>query len=307
MRIEDGKFYRRRDGVVVGPAKDTKDGSGYPVFVRRNPDGGGNWYTAEGRYWTSQTEDPCDLVEEVPDPNAKPALQVEEGNFYRRRDGVVVGPARSSGLDDDSPYKWTVGGLTYTDDGVWWLDSPDEPNDLLEEVPAPAAEPATLDEVARLCRGPIPAPEPKQESPRFRVGDRVRDVKYQDHPIATVFAVRGHEVKLDWDGDEHDPETNDFWPETDFELIDVAGVTAPDGQVDAKPDPVDHPSHYTTGDIECFDAMAAMLSREEMIGYLRGNSFKYRWRFRHKGGAEDLRKAAWYEDKLLGLVAQTEV
>lgn len=74
------------------------------------------------------------------------------------------------------------------------------------------------------------------------------------------------------------------------------------GFPDRKPDPVNSPSHYNTGGIECFDAMSAMLTREEMIGYLRGNSFKYRWRFRHKGGAEDLRKAEWYEKKLLDLI-----
>jgi hypothetical protein len=67
-------------------------------------------------------------------------------------------------------------------------------------------------------------------------------------------------------------------------------------------DNVNSPTHYTTGGIECFDAMKAMLTREELIGYLRGNSFKYRWRFRHKNGVEDLRKAEWYEKKLLELV-----
>lgn len=79
-------------------------------------------------------------------------------------------------------------------------------------------------------------------------------------------------------------------------LMEMAGVKQPG------PDPVNSPSHYNTGGIECFDAMSAMLTREEMIGYLRGNSFKYRWRFRHKGGAEDLRKAEWYEKKLLDLI-----
>ena len=67
-------------------------------------------------------------------------------------------------------------------------------------------------------------------------------------------------------------------------------------------DTVNHPSHYTAGGIECYDAMRAMLTDEEMIGYLRGNSFKYRWRFRHKNGAEDLKKAEWYEQKLLALI-----
>ena len=41
-----------------------------------------------------------------------------------------------------------------------------------------------------------------------------------------------------------------------------------------------------------------MLSKEELIGYLRGNSFKYRWRFRQKNGKQDLEKAEWYEKKL---------
>lgn len=33
-----------------------------------------------------------------------------------------------------------------------------------------------------------------------------------------------------------------------------------------------------------------MLTSEEFIGYLRGNSLKYRWRFRYKNGTEDLKK-----------------
>ena len=72
-------------------------------------------------------------------------------------------------------------------------------------------------------------------------------------------------------------------------------------------DPVNNPSHYNTGGIECIDAMEAMLSTEEFIGYLRGNGLKYRWRFRYKNGMEDLRKAEWYEKKLLTFVIEKEV
>ena len=62
---------------------------------------------------------------------------------------------------------------------------------------------------------------------------------------------------------------------------------------------VDNPPHYTQGNIECIDAMQAMLSEEEFIGFLRGNSFKYRWRMRDKRQpVQDLRKAQWYEKKL---------
>ena len=66
-----------------------------------------------------------------------------------------------------------------------------------------------------------------------------------------------------------------------------------------KADKVNHPEHYNQGTIECIDAIEAMLSHEEFVGYLRGNSLKYRWRFRYKNGIEDLRKAEWYERRLL--------
>jgi len=68
-------------------------------------------------------------------------------------------------------------------------------------------------------------------------------------------------------------------------------------------DPVNSPSHYNSGKIECIDAMESMLSKEEFIGYLRGNAFKYQWRFLHKGKAqEDLKKAQWYLNKLQSLL-----
>ena len=72
---------------------------------------------------------------------------------------------------------------------------------------------------------------------------------------------------------------------------------------ESKPDMVNSPSHYKTGKIECIEAMEAMLSREEFIGYLRGNAFKYQWRFLHKGKAkEDLAKAKWYLDRLTNFI-----
>ena len=67
-------------------------------------------------------------------------------------------------------------------------------------------------------------------------------------------------------------------------------------------DLVNKPEHYNQGSIECIDAIEAMLSKEEFIGYLRGNSQKYRWRFRYKNGIEDLKKAEWYEKRLLKLL-----
>lgn len=65
-------------------------------------------------------------------------------------------------------------------------------------------------------------------------------------------------------------------------------------------DYVNSPPHYAGNGIECIDAIKAMLSREEYLGYLRGNAAKYLWRCRNKGNAaQDLNKAVWYQNRLL--------
>ena len=70
---------------------------------------------------------------------------------------------------------------------------------------------------------------------------------------------------------------------------------------------VHSPAHYNQGQTECIDAIEAMLSQEEYIGYLRGNSMKYRWRFRYKNGFEDLGKAEWYEKRLVKFMEEHDV
>lgn len=63
-------------------------------------------------------------------------------------------------------------------------------------------------------------------------------------------------------------------------------------------DIINKPKHYNSGEVECIVAMQSMLTPEEFRGYLRGNSFKYRWRYPDKNGIEDISKAEWYEKKL---------
>lgn len=64
-------------------------------------------------------------------------------------------------------------------------------------------------------------------------------------------------------------------------------------------DPVNHPTHYTNGGIECIDALAAALTPEEFRGFLKGNVIKYLWRANLKSNAaQDHAKAAWYLDRL---------
>lgn len=59
-------------------------------------------------------------------------------------------------------------------------------------------------------------------------------------------------------------------------------------------DRVNHPNHYTFGDIEVIDYIRDKLTPEEFQGYCEGNVLKYVSRWRHKGGVEDLRKAEVY-------------
>jgi hypothetical protein len=64
-------------------------------------------------------------------------------------------------------------------------------------------------------------------------------------------------------------------------------------------DMVNHPPHYTQGGIECIDAIkAATEGLDGFEGYCTGNAIKYLWRWKHKNGVEDLKKADWYIRKL---------
>ena len=64
-------------------------------------------------------------------------------------------------------------------------------------------------------------------------------------------------------------------------------------------DPVNSPAHYASGAIECIDAIEASMTLEEFQGYCKGNLIKYSWRYRDKGGIQDLGKAKWYLDRLI--------
>lgn len=64
-------------------------------------------------------------------------------------------------------------------------------------------------------------------------------------------------------------------------------------------DPVNNPSHYASGAVECIDAIQASMSVEAFRGYCKGTIEAYVWRYESKGGVEDLRKAEWYLKRLL--------
>jgi len=65
-------------------------------------------------------------------------------------------------------------------------------------------------------------------------------------------------------------------------------------------DMVNSPSHYTQGSIECIDAIAQVVKDlDGMEAMCTGNAIKYLWRWKHKNGVEDLKKAQWYLQRMI--------
>lgn len=64
-------------------------------------------------------------------------------------------------------------------------------------------------------------------------------------------------------------------------------------------DSVYSPAHYTQGGIECIEAIRESMTPRGFQDYCKGNIIKYLWRWRYKGGLEDLCKAKNYLDWLI--------
>lgn len=71
-------------------------------------------------------------------------------------------------------------------------------------------------------------------------------------------------------------------------------------------DMVRHPPHYNSGKIEVITIMEDQLAPEEYRGYIKGQVLKYITRERHKNGLEDLKKAAWYLNRLITKLEQEQ-
>lgn len=65
-------------------------------------------------------------------------------------------------------------------------------------------------------------------------------------------------------------------------------------------DKIKFPSHYLQGK-ECREVIKDFLSDEAFEGYLTGNVLKYLYRWKHKNGTEDLKKANEYIKYLISI------
>lgn len=74
---------------------------------------------------------------------------------------------------------------------------------------------------------------------------------------------------------------------------------------DSKADNVNHPAHYESQtSLECIDVMEIAFGAEAVGNFCLCNAFKYLWRYKHKGGAEDVQKAEWYLDHYSDIVGE---
>lgn len=68
-----------------------------------------------------------------------------------------------------------------------------------------------------------------------------------------------------------------------------------------KEDVVNHPNHYTNGEIECIDEMIQVFGKQAVMDFCLCNVWKYRYRAFAKNGQEDIAKSNWYMKKYLEL------
>lgn len=61
-------------------------------------------------------------------------------------------------------------------------------------------------------------------------------------------------------------------------------------------DMIEHPPHYNSSDAFCRECKRKIecIDITRHMNFNIGNAFKYLWRYEHKNGIEDLKKAIWY-------------
>ena len=69
-------------------------------------------------------------------------------------------------------------------------------------------------------------------------------------------------------------------------------------------DVVNHPQHYISGNgLETIDVIEAFTSDlKGMEAVCTANILKYICRWKHKNGLQDLKKARWYLERLIGTI-----
>ena len=94
----------------------------------------------------------------------------------------------------------------------------------------------------------------------------------------------------------------DEFPEEIEKNYDIIFGNDSEAKKEKVEDMVNHPSHYTSGGVECSDAITAALSKydDPVDAWLVGQVIKYLWRAPLKGKYdEDIKKAQFYLNRLV--------
>jgi len=68
-----------------------------------------------------------------------------------------------------------------------------------------------------------------------------------------------------------------------------------------------NPPHYQRNGMECIDAIeAAVQNRSGAEAYATGTAIKYLWRWKEKGGLDDLKKAKWFIQRMIDHLEEIE-
>jgi len=141
FRIRSKQWYRARGGEIVYCVgrlpRQLKDTVPYRWWCVDN----GAYiltYTPSGRFFADKV-DRRDIIEHLPDCTGfdwvpPPKLQLREGAWYERKDGLIVGPCEPY-IDPYNPEqrKWTMHGRWYHDDGY----NPHSEHCIVREVDPP--------------------------------------------------------------------------------------------------------------------------------------------------------------------------
>jgi len=68
-----------------------------------------------------------------------------------------------------------------------------------------------------------------------------------------------------------------------------------------------NPSHYQRDGMECIDAIkAAVQNLSGAEAFETGSAIKYLWRWKEKGGKDDLKKATWFINDMISDLEEAE-
>lgn len=93
---------------------------------------------------------------------------------------------------------------------------------------------------------------------------------------------------------------SDDWGKTNTRMLEDYFRKLQETPMADDKDMVNSPSHYTQGSIECIEAIEQVVKDlDGMEAMCTGNAIKYLWRWKHKNGVEDLKKAVWYLQRMI--------